>query len=177
MSPSEFSEEMLRVVRCEFYQRPEDSKTFFQERSFLLRAITFPAAYLHKRGAMLPASNYRRILSTVIETIKAKGNRAKIERFSVYFLHCVQSHMEHHGEKYYYAGKSFEGRSISPQLVKDVVGGALRTLRKGTSDQTVPILAEVHRALTVRGRIQRAKKATAELELPGLCNPIAKRAH
>jgi hypothetical protein len=167
---------MIRVVRREFYPRPADSKRFFQDRSFLMRAITQPAAYLHKRGAMLPASNYRRILTTVIETIKAKGNREKIEYFPRYLLHCVQTHMEHNGERYYYAGKTFEGRSVSTRQVSEVVAGALKTLaRTGGSDQTVPVLAEVHRALTVRGRIQKAKKTGQELELPGLCRTVAKR--
>lgn len=176
MTASELSEEMLRGVRSEFYAGI-NAKTFFQERAELMKAITAPAAYLHKRGAMLPAASYRRILATVIDTIKAKGmNRAKIERFSVYFLHCVQTHMEHHGEKYYYAGKSFEGRSISPQHVKDVLGGALKNLSRQAADQTVPVLAEVHRTLTARGRVQRAKKTGTELDLFADCKPVANRA-
>jgi hypothetical protein len=181
MTPTEqarraFCDEMLAVVRREFYPKPADSKKFFRDRAFLLRAITQPAAYLHKRCAMLPASNYRRILMTVIETIKAKGNRAEIGYFPRYLLHCVQTHMEHHGERYYYAAKTFEGRSVSTRQVSDAVAGALKTLaRGGQGDQTVPILAEVHRALTVRGRIQKAKRTASEMELPGLCKVGAKR--
>lgn len=91
-------------------------------------------------------------------------------------IHCVQTHMEHHGEKYYYAAKTFEGRSVSARQVSETVAGALKTLARAGSDQTVPVLAEVHRALTVRGRIQKAKKTGQEMELPGLCKTVAKRA-
>jgi hypothetical protein len=84
--------------------------------------------------------------------------------------------MEHHGEKYYYAAKTFEGRSVSARQVSETVAGALKTLARAGSDQTVPVLAEVHRALTVRGRIQKAKKTGQEMELPGLCKTVAKRA-
>jgi hypothetical protein len=42
----------------------------------------------------------------VIRTIKAKGIWAKIDRFSVYFLHRVQEHMRHHGDEYYQEAKS-----------------------------------------------------------------------
>lgn len=72
MSPAEFSEEMLRVVRREFY--PEKfTKEFFEDRRFLLSAITNPAKYLNDRGARVPASKYRAILATVISTIKRHG--------------------------------------------------------------------------------------------------------
>jgi hypothetical protein len=174
MSPSEFSEEMLRVVRREFYAAA-DSKRFFEERQLLMQAVTYPAKYLNDRGARVPASKYRAILATVISTIKAKGNLAAIERFSVYFLHCVQQHMAHHGDGYYYAAK--ELRPVGP-----IVGTVLDRARKaasgaGQGDQTVPVLAEAHRVLSSRRRIQRAKKTGEELPLFGRCNPVAKRPH
>jgi hypothetical protein len=169
--------ELLDVLRREFYPRPADSKKFFRDRTFLMRVITQPAAYLHKHGAKLPAANYRRIIMTVIETIKAKGNRDAIEYFPRYLLTCVQTHMDHHGERYYYAGKTLEGRSVSPRQVSETVAGALKALGRagGQGDQTVPIAAEVHRVLTMRGR-KRAKTADSGMELPGLCNRGAKRA-
>jgi len=172
MSPAEFSEEMLRVVRRDFYPAAYE-KEFFEDRRWLLKAITEPAKYLNDRGARVPASKYRAILSTVFGTIKRHGNsRAKIERFAVYLLHCVQKHLQHHGEEYYYAAKEL-------RPVGSVVGSVLERARKAASvsagDQTVPILAEVHRALTVRGRIQKTKKTARDMELPGLCNPVAKR--
>jgi hypothetical protein len=177
MSPSEFTEEMLGVVRREFYPAA-DPKKFFRDRAFLMRAITQPAAWLKKRGATLPMANYRRILWTVIETIKTKGaGRDEIGYFPRYLLHCVQTHMEHHGERYYYAGKALDGRSVSARQVSDVVARELKALgRAGQGDQTVPVMAEVHRALTTRGRIQKGKKGATELELPGLCKTSAKTA-
>ncbi len=174
-----FCDEMLAVVSREFYPRPEDRDRFFRDRQFLLRAITQPAAYLKKRGAMLPASKYKRIVETVINTIKAKGNVGAIGYFPRYLLHCVQTHMSHHGEGYYYEAMSRDGRAVSARHVGQVASETLRALARGRQagegDRTVEVLAEVHRALTVRGRIQKGKKTAKELELPGLGKSVAKR--
>lgn len=172
MSPSEFTEEMLGVVRRDFYP-PAFAKEFFEDRRFLLSAITNPARYLNDRGARVPASKYRSILTTVISTIKRHGkSRANIERFSIYFLHCVQEHMKHKGDDYLQAAKEL-------RPVGSLVGGVLERARKAAntspSDQTVPILAEVNRVVGPGRRIRKAKPADSELELPGLCKAGAKR--
>jgi hypothetical protein len=105
MTPARFIDEMLRAIRAEFFAGHTD-KRFFQERADLIDAVTWPARWMNERGVKAPASLYRRIIQTVIDTIRRKGNRAKIRRFSMYFLHCVQEHMKHHGDEYYYQAKA-----------------------------------------------------------------------
>jgi len=83
-----FVEEMLGRIRREFFAQHTD-KRFFQERSMLIQAITYPAHWMNDRGAKLPASGYRRILGTVIDTIMRRGNRAKIQRF--WSIFCIPS--------------------------------------------------------------------------------------
>ena len=70
----------------------------------LEQAITYPAKWLNDRGARLSNPQYRAILMTVITAIRQHGKRPA--RFSAYFLHCVQAHMQHHGEEYYEAAKA-----------------------------------------------------------------------
>jgi len=173
MSPAELSEEMLRVVRREFY--PEKfTKEFFEDRGFLLSAITNPARYLNDRGARVPASKYRAILATVISTIKRHGqSRATIGRFAIYFLYCVQQHMSHHGDEYLAAAKDL-------RPIGSIIGGVLKrahgaTPAGGASDQTVPILAEVNRVVNPRRRIREEEKPGRELDLFAPCKPVAKR--
>lgn len=144
MSAAELAEQMLQVVRREFFSGTPE-KQFFQERNLLLQAVTYPADWLHRLGAELPAAEYRRILQTVIDTIREHGNRAKITRFSAYFLHAVQTHMQHHGEEYYIASKQLRPASTA-------VPGIVRELR--VDDRTADVIAtlvEVRRALRSKG--------------------------
>src|SRR5436190_14286201 len=108
MSPSAFANEQLGLLRRAFFADAIDSQ-FYQERDLLLQAIAFPAAHLKERYGIVRIGRsdeeaqrlYRLVLKTVTDTIIEKGNLAKIERFSVYFLHCVQEHLRYHGEEYF----------------------------------------------------------------------------
>ena len=157
MSAPEFTNEQLALIRKTFFAKMPE-KQFFQEKAMLELAISFPAAHLKERyGVSATVSLYRRVLKTVIETIVAKGNRAKIERFSVYFLHCVQTHMQHHGEEYYMAAKA--ARSAA-----DLLPEALRSSHIVMADRATEILAGLHRALKSRGG-RKKKRAPAQPSL------------
>jgi hypothetical protein len=94
MSPWDFANELLALIRRTFFAEALDSD-FYKERNLLLQAIAFPAARLKTRFPVnTPDSLSRSILSAVIETIKTHGAK-KRDRFSVYFLFCVQKHMDH----------------------------------------------------------------------------------
>jgi hypothetical protein len=78
MSPSKLAIEQLGVIRRAFFADATDSD-FYQQRDLLFQAIAFPASHLKERyGVNTPDSLSRTILGTVIETINAHGNRAKI---------------------------------------------------------------------------------------------------
>ncbi len=159
MTADELTGEMLALLRREFFAGLSE-KQFFQERNLLLQAITCPARWLNEHGARMPGSRYRAILMTVIGTIKRHGNRAKIERFSAYFLHSVQEHMKHHGDGYYYAAK--EVRPISSMMPS-----AIRKLqpRGEPSGDLISRLAEVHRTLRNKGGRRAGKKAASQPNL------------
>jgi hypothetical protein len=140
----DFAAEQLALIRRTFFAKKSD-KQFFQERGQLISAIAFPAKHLKERyGVNATDSLYRRILKTVIETIVAKGNRAKIERFSVYFLHCVQQHMQHHGEDYYDLAKA-------ARRAADLLPAALRDAHIVKAELTTSILVGMTSTLKSRG--------------------------
>jgi hypothetical protein len=148
-----FVEEMLRLIRREFFVQHTD-KRFFQERSMLIQAITFPAHWMNDRGVRLPASGYRRILGTVIGTIKRHGNRAKIQRFSVYFLHSVQEHMKHHGDEYYAAAKAARPISaVLPAVTRQVRLGKVENQAERFYENgvTTAALSKIYTLLRSRG--------------------------
>jgi hypothetical protein len=147
MTPEEFTSEMLQELRHEFMRGASD-KQFFQERTTLIEAITLPARYLNDRGAVALTAKYRGILHTIMNTIRRKGNRAVVRRFSIYFLKCVQEHMHHHGEDYYNDSKSLSGRVL--------LQSALRDLRRTEALNATAALAEAHRALRLRGGRRKA---------------------
>jgi hypothetical protein len=158
MTAGEFVREQLLIVRREFF-RSVTEKQFFQERSVLIQAITWPARWMNDRGARLPASGYRRILGTVINAIKRHGRRAQIQRFSVYFLHSVQEHMKHHGDQYYYMAKASRPISaILPSVTRHVRPGA-------APDSTTEVLTQMNRLLRSPG-CRRRRIQIRQPELP-----------
>lgn len=144
MSPSEFANDQLGLIRRTFFAEAGDSE-FYQERNLLLQAIAFPAAHLKERYSVsTPDSLSRTILITVIKAIQAHGKRREIERFSVYFLHCVQKHMEHHGEGYYTQAKAARRAAESlPDLLAKV--------RIGEIERSTDVLVALHRTLKSKG--------------------------
>jgi hypothetical protein len=161
---AEFVEEMLRLIRREFFaQVPE--KHFWHQKRELELAITQPAEWLRARGGQwVTIGLMRRIVRTVIAAIKKHGDRANIGRFSVYFLHCVQGHMSHHGDEYLQEAKRMP---TAGQFVK----GAIRDLKAqvGIADPGA-VLAETNRVL---GRGRRRKKLAADNQ-PGLFSKLSK---
>jgi hypothetical protein len=149
-----FAEQLVQLIRREFFAGVPD-KQFFQERNLLLQAVTYPADWLHRRGAKLQEPPYRQILQTVIDTIKAHGNRAKIRRFSAYFLHAVQTHMQHHGEEYYQASKRLPAAgAVVPEIVGELRAGDSRA-------DVIGVLLEVRRTLRSRGGRKKTKRESA----------------
>lgn len=154
MSAVDFVAVQLEDLRRTFFARTP-AKRFYQEKSRLLSAISFPAAHLKERyGVSTPATLSSAILSNVVQTIVKKGNRAKIERFSVYFLHCVQEHMAHHGEEYYERAKtSLRAAESLPDIMAKV--------RLGDIERSTEVMVSLHRTLKSKGG---RKKQRAEAQ-------------
>lgn len=158
MSDPGFIAAHLATLRSKFYANKPD-KQFFQERERLMTAISFPANHLKQRfGVKAPDSVYSNALKTVTAAILANAKLAKIECFSVFFLHCVQEHMKHHGEEYYEAAKA------SLRLIEQLPG-VMRQVRVGETERTADVLIELHRTLRSRGGRKKKQPAASQPSL------------
>ena len=147
LAAERFQEQTLAQIRREFYRTRTETE-FFQERAMLLRAITHPSDWLKQRGIdKMSAAAYRQILTTVLTAIRGHGRPAKVLRFSAYFLHCVQEHMNHHGEEYYEAAKAERADAGA------VASKMLRKLQPGEAAEGtfLDILVAVHRTVKSKG--------------------------
>jgi len=109
----------LHLIKNEFYAG--DERAFFEQRWLLIKAITYPARWLDKRGVFLPETEHRKILDTVISGIKDHGNTDTIRSFGRYFLDCIQKQIKHHEETYYDHAKGLQAKatlSIWPRSSK-----------------------------------------------------------
>jgi len=154
----QFVEEMLGLIRRDFFAKATP-KRFYQERAMLIQAITWPARWMNERGARLPASGYRRILVTVIQTIKRHGNISKIHCFSRYLLYAVQEHMCYHGEEYYEQAKA-------ARPIADVLATATSHVRPGRApDRVTETLSQMNKVLRSPGGRRRAIQTGSEPDL------------
>jgi hypothetical protein len=158
-----FVEDMLAWIRREFFRLASDKK-FFQEREILVQAITWPARYINDRGAKLQATDYRRIIGTVIDAIRRHGKLSKIARFSAYFLYSVQQHMIHHGEEYYMAAKA--AKPIGAILPR--VAARLRS-NGPPPDRSTETLAALNRLLRSKGGRRRRDSGSDSGDLFSQC--------
>jgi hypothetical protein len=165
MNAPEFVKSMLVLLRRLFLADATD-KDFFQEKPTLELAITHPAAWLEESGVAPTIGIVRKALMTVIDTIKKHGK--KVDRFSVYFLHCVQLHMNHHGEEYRQALKA-------PRPIGSLLGRTMKAIKDRPAGEPDPgaVLVAVNKTLRRRRRIQKVKSTAHELDLFTRCNPLA----
>jgi hypothetical protein len=163
-----FVEEMLRQIRQEFYPAPTwGEKRFYQERRRLIEAITWPARWMNARGIEARPSIYRRILDTVIRTIRGKGNVRGIRCFSVYFLHSVQEHLKYHGDEYYYEAKA-------AQPIGDVLPAVTRNVgHVHATDRSTQTLSQLNQILRSKGGRRRRDSIGQEGDLFSPCKRTA----
>ena len=154
MADSDLVKNYLHRIRQQFY--PDDEKGFFQQRPWMMQAITHPAFYLDERGVRLPERRLCAILDTVIRDIQHFGATEKIGNFCRYFLHSVQKHMKHQGDGYYEEGKSL--RFITDTALENLTKKQREKL-PDSQDATTSRLADLNRLM--RATAAKKKKTTA----------------
>lgn len=152
--PSDVASSLLAFIRGQFYSG--DDKRFFQDQSFLLRVIAYPAAWLTRRGVMWDAKKYESFLLGIFREIQQHGQTDQVKYWPGYLLHCVQTRFKLHGEEIYEEAKS----------ARNLVEIAMLFTGKPQArpDTTTETLAQVSSILaTKRKRAQ--KKANVERQL------------
>lgn len=105
MTADEFTSDMLGEIQRAFY--PRTGTRFLQDREELLAAILLPIDYIHSQRDLVATGDlYRTIVRKVIATIRQHGRPDPRRRFSLYFLTCMQTHLQHHGEDYLKSAKA-----------------------------------------------------------------------
>lgn len=71
--PSEIIGDLLGVIRRQFYGDAEPTQ-WLKDQTFIKReVVTWPAAWLNKRGVTLPPARYKAILLDIFDGIKTHG--------------------------------------------------------------------------------------------------------
>ena len=152
--PDALVDRFLRSLRSQFYKGKD--QLFFQERWLLMRAICYPAQWLDSRAVSLNAKRYTDVLTKIIRTINQHGQLSTVRSMGRYLLHCVQTHMQHHGETYYEEAKA------TRNILEDVFHGLKkRTAVIPVEDPTVPDLAKLHNILKAAKPRRKARDRSA----------------
>lgn len=157
MTADDLTTHLLADIHARFYQGVT-AKKWAQERSILVQAITYPARYINERGGKLPGRRYREILVAILADIQRHVQAKRINRLSIYILHCVQEHMRHQGDRYYQ-----EAKDAKPAA--QVAGNVIRKVRAAMPDSTTRILAETHKVLAQRQVTSRKAGRETQIEL------------
>lgn len=150
----------LRRIRFQFY--PDQPRQFFQQQRLILKGITYPAAWLSKRGVIWTCDQYRQVLDEIILTIQRHGDTAKIQFFPRYFLWCVQQHMAHREDSYYDLGKSTRDKM---QATAAHILSAMR-VSDAPADDPVEALATIHATLDTVLRPKSAGRRKSRPSIP-----------
>ena len=148
-APDALIQELMQRFRLLLYQG-KPNKVWYSQQMMIKKALLYPASWLEKRKVEIPAERYKAILAT----IAANGNLSQVTWVSRYVLHCVQQHMEHHGDEYYREGVAIRNRV-------NLAMTAIERTRRG-ADSTVPILAQADKLLQMGKRKAKVKPVTSE---------------
>jgi len=152
--PAEIVGDLLASIRGAFYG-DLDGKQWHQEKRFLMRVVTWPAAWFNRRGVTIRPDRYKAIFLGILDGIKVHGATAAVKFWPGYLLRCVQEHFRHHGDAYYEEGKAM--RATVERALSQVTG----------RPQTDPVeaLAHVHAVLAPRRTRARSRFLKRQLDL------------
>lgn len=145
-------EELLAAVQRRFYAA-RSSRDFHRDRRMLLYALTWPAAWLERRGLTCSAKRYHALVADRLAEIARHGDPARYGAyFPAYLLKCLQDWFQHHGEPLYDELKHI--RNALDQVLASARFAA--TVQRDARE--VELLASAHRLI----RAQREKRSKSD---------------
>jgi len=138
----ELVEGLLAAVRASFYAT-KPAAEFRRDRRGLIRALSWPADWLARRGLFCSPARYRALVVARLDAVRAHGDPARYGAFfPSYLLKCLQDHFAHHGDELH-----DELKHIRNAL--EAVTGSLRFAESEAAVQArqTEALARVHRLL------------------------------
>ena len=157
-------QQLLDAIRRRFYSGGADAerKRWHRDRQDLVKALTWPAHWMHERGVSISQPRYRRLLEERLADISVYGDPKRRQAyFPAYLLKCLQDHFAHHGETLY-----DELKHIRNALYGLKIAVNLRPLAREREEE-IAALARTHRLLAVRAQTRRkaTKSSAKQLEL------------
>lgn len=139
---------LLGELRNCFYTQVDHS-LFYRDRRALVRALTWPALWLDRRGVYCSQARYRALLVARIEAIQLHGvSRRYGAYFPAYLLKCLQDWFAWHGEELYlelkHARNAIEVALLSVGFDDDTQGKPRWDLR---DEAPIAALASLHKVL------------------------------
>ncbi len=162
---AELTDSLLAHLQRQFY--PDDRQLFHRDRRLLLKAITWPAAWLREKGfndpTIMPPDDYRALIMDRINEVKRHGDYQKYRLyFPGYLLKCIQNWFLHQGDSYY-------DRLKSTRNLADIALARVQRLASPTPPPipVVDILATAHSLIKKQKSSKRANatKTTPQLSL------------
>lgn len=158
----QFLDDLLGEVRRRFYAEADD-RTFYAQRRWLIKALTWPAGWLLRkhgfREEVTPA-NYRKIIITVLDDIQRHGRAEFGESgyFPAYLLKCIQDHCRLNADAVLWDFKQLRNRVDFTSLVSAIKSSSRPDPAAGCFVDT---LAEAHTLLAAPKRRPAAGRALA----------------
>ena len=133
----------------------EHSESFRRDRTRLLYALTWPAAWLDSQALRMHSKDYQRMLMDKLEQIHAHGEPARYRAyFPKYLLKSLQDHCRHHHETLY---RELKHASYNIEHILD-------HLRSSQPEHTT-VLAQAHALLRRRDHKKDTSAPTKQMTL------------
>jgi anaerobic ribonucleoside-triphosphate reductase len=143
---------VLQYIRKHYYaDRPKD---YHRHHRDILRALTWPAAWLDKQALTITAEDYNRLLLKKLHQIKQHGDPNHYRAyFPKYLMKVLQDHCHHHKEALYQKLKH----------ASYTIDWIARGIEQNNQHQQTGTLAAAHQLLHQKQRT--TKKASNQMTL------------
>src|SRR5205814_2034999 len=97
-TPAEMVEELMEMIRGQFYQDLPESK-WFSDRAFMKKnVVLWPATWLNGRGFTVSPAAYRQTFIDKINDLKRHAT-GPIKYPTGYLMKCIQDHFRHNEDR------------------------------------------------------------------------------
>lgn len=163
----QFMADMVPMIRRQFCPNWDD-KAWNTHLWLVQRTVTYPAAWLKKRGLFVTEKRYRMIFLRLLVEVKRKAG-GEIRFPPGYLLRCVQDHMSHNADRYNAEGK--KARDAVARLLKTVAA----LPERNPEDELVRTLAEANKLIKPHKRRKTKPEPAPQAAVVPVPAPAAKQ--
>jgi len=140
---------LLTTVRQRFYAELPKNR-WHQDRHALIRALTWPANWMHLRGVSLSQARYARLIEERLDAILRYGDPKRFQGyFPAYLLKCIQDYFAHNEDDLTHELKHIRNCLYGWEIRLEIYE------RTRQENSEIEALARVHRILTVKTKAKK----------------------